>query len=47
MLEDDILVTDSYDLVQIYADDADVWALDFVAIMEKLMRTGYDSLSDL
>jgi len=41
------IVTDSYDLVQTYADDADVWAIDFVAIMEKLMRTGYDSLSDL
>ena len=31
----------------IILQDADVWALDFVAIMEKLMRTGYDSLSDL
>jgi len=37
---------DSYDLVSTYAEDADTWAADFAAIMEKLMSTGYDDLTE-
>merc|ERR1712029_96469 len=39
---DDCDEASSYNLVKTYANNADTWATDFAAIMEKLMETGYD-----